>query len=453
MKRTNAEENGMAEDCVKQPARKPDAKIPALFSSFASKKYSLPLFFLFSFLCLFLFAKIGGYDVFDITGDKNEAATFLYLLDFRVGFTTRLLIGAVLGLFTDRITPTLIFQVSGYSILVSFLLHALLGGMVLRKSIAKREYLVSLFTLVFLLHSLTSLQNIRIKGCLDTYIYILFLLWLFFFDRYASVFSAPVLCVICMLIHYSYLFSFMPPVLALVFYGIFFSEKRGKRICCGVSFAVGAAAVIGLFLYFVLFANDHLKMTRDELYPYLESKYALTAMEEIHMRRIWNGELFFHDYIDIYLFNIDMDTGMLGNSDSALGFLRNGVGSYLSPSLYLKYAAVFFPLFTAFAALWIACMKKMGGAKKLPYIVFVGMPVTLLPACYMSTDVWRWVSASIISQLCVLFALYRVGDKALLAVIHSEKMQKTPVKIVLCVLFAAYIVYALWFGVDLPIVS
>ena len=110
----------MTEDCVKQPKRKPDfSRVPGLLSDFAAGKYSLALFFLFAFFCLFLSARIGGFNVLDITGDKNEAATFLYLLDYRVGFTTRLLVGAVLGLFTDRITPTLIFQIAGYSISVS----------------------------------------------------------------------------------------------------------------------------------------------------------------------------------------------------------------------------------------------------------------------------------------------------------------------------------------------
>ena len=423
-----------------------------LFSDFAAKKYSIPLFFAFSFFCLFISAKIGGFNVLDITGDKNEAGAFLYLLDYRVGFTTRLLVGAVLALFTDQITPTLIYQISGFSTLVSFLLHALLGGLVLRKSIAKKEYLIALFTLVFLLHSLTSLQNIRIKGCLDTYIYILFLLWLFFFDRYASVVTVPALCVICMLIHYSYIFTFMPPVLALMVYGLFFCKKRAKRVLCGVSFAVGGAAVLALFGYFVFFANDHLNMTREELYAYMESKYELTTMEEIHMRRIFDGNVFFHDYLDVYLFNRDLFTEEFGNANNALGFIRTGVKNYVSISVYLKYASVFFPLFTAFAVLWGACMKKVKGIKKLPFIVFIGMSVTLLPACYMSTDVWRWTSACIISQLSVLFSLYRVGDAALMEVIHSETLQKRSVKIVLCVLCAAYIAYAEWFGINLPIV-
>lgn len=422
-------------------------------AAFSAKWYSFPVFFVFSFFCLFLSAQIGGFNVLDIMGNKNESVTFLYLLDYKIGFTTRLLVGAVLGLFTDRITPTLIFRIAGSSVLISFLLHALLGGMVLRKSISKKEYLITLFTLVFLLHSLTSLQNIRIKGCLDTYIYILFLLWLFFFDRYASIISAPVLCAVCMLIHYSYIFTFMPPVLALMVYGFFVYKKRGKRICCGLSFLSGAAIVIGLFAYVVFFANDHLKMTREELYAYLESKYVLTTMEEIHMRRIWEGELFFHDYIDIYLFNIDMATGALGNAGSALGFIRTGVNSYVSASAYLKYAAVFLPFFAFFAALWISCIQKVKGKNKLPFIIFLCMPVTLLPACFMSTDVWRWVSSSIISQLCVLFALFRIGDMTLLSVLRSDYLQKKPVKIILGGLCAAYIAYALWFGIDLPITA
>ena len=427
-------------------------RVSALFSDFAAKKYSIPLFFAFAFFCLFVSAKIGGFNVLDITGDKNEAGMFLYLLDYRVGFTTRLLVGAVLGLFTDKITPTMIYRTAGLSVLVSFILHALLGGLVLRKSVAKKAYPIALLTLVFLLHSLTSLQNIRIKGCLDTYIYILFLLWLFFFDRYASVVTVPALCAVCMLIHYSYIFTFMPPVLALMVYGLVFAEKRVKRVLCGVSFAVGGAAVLGLFFYFVFFANDHLKMTREELYAYMESKYELTVMEEIHMRRIFGGNLFFRDYLDVYLFNRDLFTEEFGNANNALGYIRTGVRNYVGLSVYLKYISLFLPLYAVFAALWGACMKKARGLKKLPFIVFIGMPVTLLPAFYMSTDVWRWTSASIISQLCVLFALYRIEDAALMEVVHCETLRKRPVKIALGVLCAAYIAYALWFGMDLPIV-
>ncbi len=446
-----AENRGLA-DGAELPGQKTDRKgFFDLFADFASKKYSFPLFFLFAFFCMFLSARIGGFNVLNITGDKVETAAIVYLLDYHIGFTTRMLVGSVLWLFTNRITPTMIDYISGISVLVSFLLHALLGGMVLRKSIAKKEYLITLFTLVFLLHSLTSLQNIRIKGCLDTYVYILFLLWLFFFDRYASIATVPALCVICMLIHYGYIFSFMPPVLALVFYSFFFAEKRARRALCGVSFAFSAVAVLALFVYFVFFANEHLNMTREEMYAYMESKYELTVMEEIHLRRIFDGNLIFHDYLDVYLFNRDLFADDFGNANDSLGFIRNGVNNYVSPSVYIKYAAVSFPLFAACAAFWGACIKRVQGVKKLPYIVFIGMLVTLPPACIMSTDVWRWVSAGIISQLCVLFALYRIGDAAVMGVIHCSTLWKTPVKIGLGVLCAAYIAYALWFGVKLPI--
>ena len=443
-------ENKMNTD-VPGGALKKRAGLSDAFCSFASKKGSLPLFFVFAFFCLFVSAEIGGFNVFDIMGDRNEACTLLYLWDYKAGFTTRLLVGAVVGLFTDAITPTLIFRIAGISVFVSYVLHALLGGMVLRKSLIKKEYLLTLFTLVFLLHSLTSLQNIRIKGCLDTYIYILFLLWLYFFDKYASVYTVPVLCVVGMLIHYSYIFTFMPAVLALVFYGIFFSEQRKKRIACSVSFVTGCAVTLSSFFYFVYFANDRLKMTSDELYDYMASRYVLTPIEEIHVRRLFDGNLFFRVYMDCYLFNKDRQLNPLSGVQEELELIRREVINYVGTSVYLKYAAVFIPLFIAFAILWIACMKKAKGAKKLPFLVFIAMPVTLIPSNLMSSDVWRWTSAAIICQLCVLVALYRIGDEALLGVINSEKLKKTPVKITLCLLTAAYIAYALWFGIDLPI--
>ena len=422
-------------------------------SNIAAKKYSIPFFWAFAFFCLFVSAKVAGFNVLNITGEIHEDSTFLYLMDYRLGFASRLFVGAVVGLFTDRITPTLIYQIAGYSVLVSVLLHALLGGLVLRKSIEKREYLITLFTLVFLLHSLTATQNLRIKGWQDSYIFILVLLWFFLFDRFASVVTAPVLCMICMLIHYSFIFTFMPPVLALMFYGMFFSAKKAKRVCCGVSFGVGSATVLSLFFYFVFFANDHLKMTRDELYAYMESRYQLTAMEEIHMRRIFSGDLFFRFFPDLYFFNRGLDTGEFSSIKQVLEYIRGEVVAYVRPSVYLKFAVLFLPVFIVFAALWIACMRRAEGAKKLPYIVFIGMSVTLLPACFISADVWRWISAGIIVQFLVLFALYRIGDAALLAVVHGERFKQTPVIIVLCSLCAAYIAFSMWFCVNLPIVQ
>lgn len=420
-------------------------------SSFAEKKYSIPLFFALALFCLFISAEIGGYNVFDISGDRNEACTLLYLWDYKAGFTSRLLIGEIVGLFTTQITPSLIYNIAGISVLVSFVLHAFLGAAVLRKSIMKKEYIITLFTLVFLLHSLTSLQNIRIKGCLDTYIYILFLLWLYFFDSYFSVFSAPVLCFVCMLIHYSYIFTFMPAVLALMFYCIFNSEKRSKRIACAVSFGSGCAVTLSSFFYFVLFANDHLKMTSDELYDYMASKYALTPIEEIHVRNLFDGNLFFRVYMDCYLFNKDRSLNQLAGVKEELELIRREVIGYVGTSVYIKYAAVFLPLFAAFAVLWIACMKKARGAKKLPFFVFMCMPVTLIPSNLMSSDVWRWTSAAIICQLCVLFALYKTGDSALMDVINSEKLRKKPVMLICGILAVVYIAFALWFGIELPI--
>ncbi len=442
----------MMKDEAPAGALKKRAELSDAISSFASKKVSLPLFFIFALFCLFVSAEIGGFNVFDIMGDRNESCTLLYLWDYNAGFTTRLLVGSVVGLFTDEITPTLIFRIAGISVLVSYVLHALLGGMVLRKSLIKKEYIITLFTLVFLLHSLTSLQNIRIKGCLDTYIYILFLLWMYFFDKYFSVYSAPVLCFVCMLIHYSYIFTFMPAVLALVFYGIFFSEDRKKRIACGASFGAGCAVTLSSFFYFVFAANEHLKMTSDELYDYMASRYVLTPVEELHVRKLFNGDLFFRVYMDCYLYNKDRQLNQLGGVKEELELIRREVINYVGTSVYLKYAAVFIPLFIAFAVLWIACMKKVKGIKKLPYVVFIGMPVTLIPANLMSSDVWRWTSAAIICQLCVLFALYKKEDKALTEVINGDKLNDPQTKSVLCLIAAAYIIAALLFGVNLPIV-
>lgn len=422
-----------------------------VLTSFAKKKISLPVFIIFSFCCFRLSAAIGGYQLFDVHDHINEAANIMYLVDYRIGFASRLLIGTLYGFFVKDITPESIYLTGAVSVIVSFALQAVLAGLVIRKSLVKEEYAVAVFTCAFLLHSLTSLENIRIKGCLDTYILIIFLIWLLFYDTLASMIGAPVLCVLGMLIHYSYIFTFMPAVLALTFYGIFFAEKKSRRRLCAASFASGSVLSLSLFSYFVFFANDHLKMTSEETYAYMMSKYVLTPIEKIHMERSFDGVPFFRLYIDRYFYNKDQHYNQLGSTMDELKAIREEVAAFIPLSLLIKYALIFLPLFAVFAALWIACMKKVRGAKKLPFLVFILMPLTLIPACVMSTDVWRWVSASIISQFAVLFGLYRSGSEPLQAVLGNEKLHRGAVLGVFAGLTAVYIFFALRFGIELPI--
>ena len=439
-------------DAAEAPRLKSSGEMIAeIISRFAETKISFPLFAVISFFCFVVSARIGGFNAFDIAQQTNEACCALYLCDYNIGFSTRFLVGAVLGLFTDKVSPTLVYTIGGTTIIISFVLQAIIAAAVLKKSLIRKEYAVTLLTMVFLLHSLTSIENIRIKGCLDTFILILFLLWLMFYDSVVSVVSAPAVCVIAMLIHYSYIFTFMPPVLALVFYCIFFSESRKKRISAGVFFSLGCILTISLFVYFVFFANDHLRMTSDECYDYLVSRFALTPIEEIHMKNIFDGNVLFRVYIDCYFFNKDRQLNQLGGVKDELELIRNEVINYVPGAVYLKYAAVFVPLFIVFVILWIACMRKVRGTKKLPYIVFICMPVVLLPSNLMSSDVWRWVSAAIIAQFSVFFALYKKGDDALLGTLQSGFLQRRAVKAALGLLTAVYICFALWFGTVLPI--
>ncbi len=417
---------------------------------FASRKYSVTVFIVFSFLCFWLTSLLGGYNVFSIAKERFELITVFYLTDFSVGFETRLLIGAVLDLFCDTITPNLIYTVAGIATLLSFVLQAVVTGAVLRKSLAKREFAVTALAAVFLMNPLVSQENIMAKGYFDTYELILFLVWLFFCDTKVGKLIVPGLCFLAILLHPGFVFSFMPPMLAIMFYGMLIKEKKADRILSGTGFAAGCVSTIASFVYFVFMAGDHLLMTSEEFAAHMTEKYELTAMENIHCYRVFGDYPFYYRGIEYYIFRKDRLREEYTTFGDFFGSIREEI-EHIAPSVYVRYLIAFLPVAIVFALLWISCMRKVRGAKKLPYIVFIGTFIMVPIGCFSSTDVWRWVSAGIITQYALLFALFTQNDRALSETLQSGLLKRRNVRILLAALGIVYIGYVLWLGVDLPV--
>lgn len=446
---TREEKNNLLFEKIK-PITEKMKIIPDALCDFSSRKYSGVFFIIFSFLCFWLTSLLGGYNVFSITGEHFDLSMVFYLADFSVGFESRLLLGAVLGLFYDTVTPEQIFRVAGIATLLSFILQAVITGIVLRKSLQKREFAVTALVAVFLMNPLVSQENIMAKGYFDTYELILFLCWLFFCDTKPGKLIVPGLCFLAILLHPGFMFSFMPPVLAIMFYGMFLKEKKTDRILSGTGFITGCVSTIGSFVYFVFMAGDRLRMTSEEFAAHLLDKFALTKMESIHFCREFGEYPFYYRGIEYYLFRKDRYREEYTSFVDFFGSIREEV-SRIAPSVYVRYFIAFLPILIVFTLLWVSCMRKVRGTAKLPYLVFIGTFIMVPVGCFSSTDVWRWVSAGIITQYALLFALFRQNDRALLETLQSSLLKRRSVRILLAVSGAVYIGYMIWLGVDLPI--
>ena len=386
------------------------------FSVFAQNPLSIPVFIVIALLSYAGITYLCGFRLF---GLKVYPPTFqFYLCDYSVGFCSRLFVGAVIALFRDNVTTSLMSLIINVAVCASLFFQAILAGVLLRTALINKSLLATLIALLFLTNPLVVAENMSAPGLLDVYLLLLFLAWLAFLKTPLIAIVTPMFCLLGMAIHYEFLFTFLPPMLTLLLYYALFSEK--KRVCVGrwFAFAGGSAVSFSSFVYFVFFAKDHLKMTSEEFYQYLLSRFALTSNErEVYTYLM--GAPIFRDYFDFYIFGNYKGTAYFGNMGSFLTFLKDWTYEHFNSVVFRKDMIMFLPAVVFVLVIWGFCLSKEKGVRKLPFLCFIGQVLVLIPALVISTDIWRWVSAALIAQFVVFAVVYTDRKSVLHRVIDN----------------------------------
>ena len=426
-------------------------RISEALSRFAAKKYALPVFILIAFFGFFITALIGGYNVFGFDAEIQFTFYQFYLCDFSAGFCSRVIVGAVTSLFFDKISVAQMTTIANAAVAVSFALFAVIIGAVLRKGIRERAFVPVLLAVVLMFEPVVVQSNYMFVGTLDVYSLIIFLITLCTFGTPLFYIAAPVLSLLGMSVHYHYMFSFFPAVIAMYVYGMFLGEKKSKRILNTVGMCTAALSGTGLFIWFVFFAKDHLKCTADEFYELMVSRFDVSPYKKMSLEKIMNGCCVFRDYFDYYIFGYNNNTFYYDSGADFIGFLRRDRISRVTDSLYIKYFAMVLPVLIAFAALWIYCASKQKGRRRLPYIAFACIMLALFPELFISSDVPRWMSMTLACQFSLLFAVYLRGDKTVGNVFGGTAAERTALlKRVSIVCAAVYIGIMLAVGIKMP---
>ena len=427
-----------------------DAVVTTL-SRFAAQKISLPVFILIAFFCLWLTAYVGGYNLFHLTAKMQFTFYQFYLCDFFAGFCSRVIVGAVTELFLDTVSIAQMTAIAKGAVIVSLILYALIIGAVLRKGFRERAFVPVLMAAVMLFEPIIVQINFPFLGTLDVYILILFLCILWSYGTPVFYMVAPVCSALGLLVHYHYLLTFFPAVIALYIYEICMEQKKGRRIVSAVSFGVTAVSTGFLFLYLVLYAKNHLKCTADEFYEHMMSRFDVSPAVRGSLEKLMNGDAILREYFDFYIFGYYKGSYYYDSGGSFLEFLRQERQARTAVSLYGKYFAYTLPVFAAFLVLWVVCVFRQKGSRRLPYIVFAGVMLSLFPTLFLSTDVPRWVSAALTCQFAVLFAAYRRGDMTIQTLLGGPG-GKTFVLKLACLLGAGvYVAIMMYIGRALPI--
>ena len=414
-------------------------RVWTLLSSFAERPWFVPVFILAAAACYTGITYLAGFRLFGLTAYPPTYQ--FYVCDYSVGFCSRLFVGAVIGLFTDRVSIQLMSQIINTAVCFSLTVQAVIAGLLLRAGLKNKSVPAALMGLLMITDPLAVVENMSSPGLLDVYLLVLFLLWLALLKTPLISLVTPVFCLVGMAIHYEFLFSFLPPMLTLLLYYAFFAEKKRVRVGRWIAFAGGSAVSAASFYYFVFLAKNYLRMTSEEFYQHMLARFSMTVSQRDALTGIMGAPIY-RPYFDFYIFGQYQDYDYFKNIGDFFEFLKNWTIKGFTPGMLYKDLVLFLPVFLLAAVVWGKCAARENGLKKLPYICFVGQALVLVPELIISTDIWRWVSAALLAQFFVFAVVYFDKNAPLHRLTDGTKLKPFTGGMAF-VAVVAYIVYGL----------
>ena len=411
-------------------------KIWIRVSLFSEKKISVPVCILVVLVIYIGIAYLTGFHVFGLT--VLPPTMQFYVCDYSVGFCSRLFVGAVIALFSDKVTIAQMNAIINTAIFISLIGQAVIVGIFLRIALKNKSVPATMMGLLMLTNPLGIVENICAPGLLDVYLLILFFLWLLLFKTPAVIVVTPIFCFTGLAIHYEFLFTFLPPILTLLLYYAFLAEKKRVRIESWLAFVIGSVVSLVFFFYFVFYAKNNLKMTSDEFYLYMLSRLSITKNEKEALT-LWMGAPLFRTYFDYYIFGQNEGYDFFHNFSEFFSTLNHLAFSQFNVSMFLRDLVLFSPTYILASVIWGKCAAREKGVRKIPYILFIGQALVLIPELFLSTDIWRWFSATLLTQFFVFAVVYT--DKYALVHRIIDKTEISPIvgvailSVVLCYSF------------------
>lgn len=402
-------------------------RIGVVTEKIISNKLFLPVTAALCFAVICGICYMNGDRIF--SSDFSIQALFhcLYVGDFSIGVSSRLLIGSFLSLFSDTITADLIDAFARVFLYISFILQSVFTAFVIRKGIAQKNSFMLLLSAVFMVCPVTVCAYTLYFGVLDLYNYIIFIIAMIILVKGKSSlqFLIPVLSVIGLLIHYSYFFAFFPALFVIGLYRIVNSEgKQLKKEAAALG--INSTVSVGGFFYLTLFAKNFLMMNSGEMLEYVHSK-------------VNDSVRIFDDYLMYYIYDIFKGTQM-SDTSSSLSALININNELRKPNASVQYLMFISLLLILF---WVICAvltKREKGKGKLPFIAACVMPLALVPELILSSDTWRWIASTVFCLFYVLFAFYIMKVPSLEKLFSDMKKMRLSGKIAITVILAIYIV-------------
>lgn len=319
----------------------------------------------------------------------------LHLVDLKIGFISRTLVGSISGLLWEHPTENNIMFMHAAVTLLTFMLTAVYLGKCIKQAdeeSGKNLFLISLTVAVFPYGFMTYLNLFEL---LDIYWVLSAVLCLLVSDNKKTAFLIPVFIFTGLWVHYSFVLAFMPLIYVLCFNKCIKEKTKTAYLLTSLMVAVSVPAT----LYFMLTNRTFNVIPFEEFIDYIIEK----AGSEITSIERYIGTAF-RPYDEMNrLYNIsDMSENtptllkaLVGNFKMAL---RDTTLTAIVVDFVLASPAVIF-----FEVIWKKAMKASADKKeRFMYFLCLISPVIQFAACFTSSDTSRWLSLMVISNLFLL---------------------------------------------------
>ena len=348
-----------------------------------------------------------------------------YLIDFKVGFVSRALVGHIISLFTDKVSLNLIFAIARCSIASTLILQAVIAAFAFKKAFLCRSPLICLLCCFFVCSSVTVVPYMIYLGFIDPFNLLLAIFYYFISNKKAGYVLTPVICVAGVVLHYQFVLAFLPMIFSVELYYIIKNKKgRALRI---VSFIISAASSLAVTVYLMFFSKYHVKMDASELYSYMCGKFT--------DYRSWG---LFEEYFTYYIYG-DYDGANYSNPADFVKYLLGVSFKNMNLNSMLGYAATLVPAYGLLEYFWIYIFRRTEKKKRLAYLVFMLQPLVVIASFIASTDNARWAGASFFSNFALLFTEIRNEEPLLYEAARKLKSPRI-ILIISAVFLAGYII-------------
>lgn len=356
----------------------------------------------------------------------NNVMYSFYVVDFSIGFCSRLLQGAIVNWIFGSANETNITIFLNVMMVFTFMIYSHLAEKVLLNIDAEFRKSAVLFLMLFFTGPCTFSIFVKVVGLIDFFWVFSTAIFFLIIKKKQLYFLIVPLFVFMVLIYYASLLSYVPFLALMVLYTISCAKEGKERKYLTVVFFVSVIAAFLLGVYFVAFERSDLNYSLEEFNEFLMSrgvnKDHLFYLDYALYRKIPAGHYGHLDFVEAYS-EQTTDSPFTVFAVIRQQILNNSkifVFTESTPIICLLLAPIVFYIYR-----FIIKKIKQERENKLRCFTLICVlllfPTTIITVLvFFSMDLVRWVTNAFIALFVSFFyILYKDGNKGW-EIVHKD---------------------------------